>query len=164
MHKHIRTGIALFSLLVAVAVAQAGKPKTLQAEFSGQVLVSSEPLQLAGETEADMIATVRKARIREVAKHGEGDETSWSFQFTAFLDKAPRTSELSLDVYTAEGTRRYLTSKRMMGIDPKARILAGDMTLTAEDGVKPRTKVKLELTGKVGNREVTFATSTLTLR
>lgn len=165
MHMRVRLGVAMFLTFVAVAAAQAGKPRTVHDAFAGQIVISTSPLRPAGATEAAMIEDIRKAQVHEVTARDTGDdEVSWSFHFAAFLDKQPRISEMSLDVYAAEGDKRYITSKRMMGIDPRLQILASDMTLTEEDGVKPGAKYRLVLTGQVGNREVTFATALVTLR
>jgi hypothetical protein len=165
MQMRVRLGVAVFLTLVAGAVAQAGKPRTVRDAFSGQIVISTSPLRPAGETDAEMIEGIRKAHASELtARDGDGEEQSWTFFFTAFLDKQPRTSELSLDVYAAEGDKRYITSKRMMGIDPRLQILGSDMTLTEEDGVKPGARYRLVLTGQVGNRELTFATAVVTLR
>jgi hypothetical protein len=165
MHVRVRLGVAVFLTLVAGAVAQAGKPRTVRDAFAGQILVSTSPLRPAGATEVEMIAGIRAAQVHEITARDTGDEeASWSFFFTAFLDKQPRISEMSLDVYAAEDDKRYITSKRMMGIDPRLQILGSDVTLTAEDGVKPGARYRLALTGQVGNREVTFATAVVTLR
>jgi hypothetical protein len=166
MQMRVRLGVAVFLTFVAGAVAQAGKPRTVRDAFSGHIVISTSPLRPAGETEAEMIDGIRKAEVHEIAARdaGEDEEASWSFFFTAFLDKQPRTSELSLDVYAAEGDKRYIMSKRMMGIDPRLQILGSDMSLTEEDGVKPGARYRLVLTGQVGNRELTFATAVVTLR
>ena len=165
MHKLVRIGLAVFVTIVATASAQAGKPKSVLEAFSGQVLISTAPLKPAGETQEEIVEAFRKDSVQAVSPiDASAEELSWSFQFTAFLDKAPKLTELSLDVYAADGDKRYITSKRMMGVDPKIRILAGDMSINAEDGVKRGGKYRLVLTGQVGNREVTFASATLTLR
>ena len=165
MHKLVRIGLAVFVTIVATASAQAGKPKSVLEAFSGQVLISTSPLRPAGETQEEIIEAFREHSLPAVsATDASAEELSWSFYFTAFLDKASKLTELSLDVYAADGDKRYITSKRMMGIDPKIRILAGDMSLSEEDGVKRGGKYRLVLTGQVGNREVTFASATLTLR
>jgi hypothetical protein len=164
MHKRVRLCVAVFLTLVAGAVAQAGKPRTVQDAFAGDIVITTSPLRPAGDTEAAMIEDIRKARVHEIATRDAGsDDASWSFHFTAFLDRQPRISEMSLDVYAADGGR-YITSKRMMGIDPKLQILAGDMTLSEDDGVKPGARYRLALTGQVRNREVTFAAAVVTLR
>jgi hypothetical protein len=165
MHKLIRLGLAVFVTIVATASAQAGKPRSVLEAFSGQVLISTAPLKPAGETQEEIVASFRKDSLQAVAPiDASAEELSWSFYFTAFLDKASHLTELSLDVYAADGDKHYITSKRMMGIDPKIRILAGDMSISEEDGVKRGGKYRLVLTGQVGNREVTFASTTLTLR
>jgi hypothetical protein len=164
MHMRVRLGVAVFLTLVAGAVAQAGKPRTVHGAFAGHIVLSASPLRPSGATEAAMIDDIRRAQVHEITARDMGGEgVSWSFDFTAFLDKEPRISEMSLDVYAAEDGR-YITSKRMMGIDPKLQILAGDMMLTEEDGVKPGARYRLALTGQVRNREVTFATAVVTLR
>lgn len=164
MHKRVRFCVAVLLTFVAGAVAQAGKPRTVHDAFAGQIVITTSPLRPAGATEAKMIEDIREARVHQIAaRDAATDEPAWSFHFTAFLDKQPRISEMSLDVYTVDGDR-YVTSKRMMGIDPKLQILAGDMTLTEEDGVKTGARYRLALTGQVRNREVTFATAVVTLR
>ncbi|HWN66364.1 MAG TPA: hypothetical protein VNM90_01930 [Haliangium sp.] len=161
----VRLGVAVFLIFVAGAVAQAGKPRTVHGAFAGQIVISTSPLRPAGETEAEMIESIRAAHVQQItARDTDGEEASWSFYFTAFLDKQPRVSELALDVYAAEGDKRYITSKRMMGIDPRLQILGSDMTLTEEDGVKAGARYRMVLTGQVGNREVTFATAIVTMR
>jgi hypothetical protein len=164
MHMRVRLAFAAFLTIATVAGAHAGKPRTVQDAFAGHIVITTSPLRPAGATEAEMIEDIREARVHEITARDVGsDEPSWSFHFTAFLDRQPRITEMSLDVYAVEGDR-YITSKRMMGIDPKLQILAGDMTLTEEDGIKPGARYRLALTGQVGKREVTFATAVMTLR
>lgn len=165
MHMRVRFGVVVSLLLVAGAVAQAGKPRSVHDAFAGRILLSTSPLRPTGATESAMIEDFRKAAVHEVTARNSGDaEASWHFHFTAFLAKPPRISEMSLDVYTADDDNRYVTSKRMMGIDPRLQILAADMALTEEDGVKPGATYRLVLTGDVRGREVTFATAAVTLR
>lgn len=166
MHMRVRLGLATFLTIAAAAAgAHAGKPKSVVDAFAGDIVISTSPLRPAGATEAEMIEDIRSAKVHEIkAREADGELTSWSFHFAAFLDRAPRVTEMSLDVYTADDDRRYITSKRMMGIDPRLRILAGDMSLTEDDGVHPGERYRLVLTGQVGRREVTFATAVVTLR
>lgn len=165
MNKLVRLGVAVFVTIFASASVHAGKPKSVLEAFSGQVLISTAPLRPAGETQEEIVESFRKGSLQAVAPvDASAEDLEWSFYFTAFLDKASRLTELSLDVYAADGDKRYIASKRMMGIDPKLRILAGDMSLSEEDGVKRGGKYRLVLTGQMGDREVTFASATLTLR
>jgi hypothetical protein len=165
MHMRIRLSVVVSLILVAGAVAQAGKPRSVHDAFAGRVLLSTAPLRATGATEAAMIEDFRKAAVDEITSRDTGAaEAAWHFHFTAFLAKPPRVSEMSLDLYTADDDRRYITSKRMMGIDPTLQILAGDMTLNEDDGVKPGAAYRLVLTGAVRGREVTFATAVVTLR
>lgn len=165
MHVRVRLGVAVFLTVVAGAVAQAGKSRSVHDAFAGQILLSTTPLRPTGATEAEMIDDFRQAQVHEIAARETIDgEASWSFYFTAFLGKPPRVSEMSLDVYAADDDGHYITSRRMMGIDPRLQILAGDMMMTEEDGVRSGARYRLVLTGQVGHREVTFATAVVTLR
>lgn len=161
--KHL--GIALFIVTCTGLAAHAGVPQAVQQTFNGEIVITPAPLRAIAGSGSQIIDILEKTRVHELESlDAASDPLMWSFHFTAFLSRAPRTSELSLDFYTAGGSGRYVTSARLMGIDPAIRVLAGDVTVNEDDGLRPGTTYQVKLTGVVRGRELTFATTTVTLR
>lgn len=164
MKKISRLGIALFIATCAGSVASAGVPRTVQKAFNGEILITEVSFRAVAGSGVELIETLEKARLHELEPLDSTSSTlMWGFHFIAFLDRAPRIGELSLDFYTTDGSGRYVTSQRLMGIDPAIRILSGDVTLSEDDGLRPGATYRVKLTGVVRGRELIFATTTVTL-
>lgn len=143
-----------FALL---GTAHAGVSKKVQKVFRGQILITDGPLPEATGDDAATVSALKKARVKEL-KHTELDGVAeWSFDYTAFLKKKPKTSSLSVDFYTADKAKLYVANKGLMGIDPNLTVLSGTLTINEDDGLNRGRTYIIKVTGKVKGREVTFA-------
>jgi len=92
------------------------------------------------------------------------DSESWSFRLMSFPDKKPGTTTLSLLFYdVSDGKKRYLTSKDIT-CDPSATILASEVEVSVEDGVKPGMKIELALARIVGDKQTDLAKAKLSFK
>ena len=158
-------GSALVAALFTVfGVAQADVSKTVEKAFRGQILITDTPLPPAGETDAQTINAYKKATAKSLKSTDDDGTAQWSFLFTAFLKKAPRTEALSMDFYTDDKDKLYVADKRFVGIDPKGTILSGQVAITEDDGLVKGRSYVVKLTGKVKRREVVFAQAKLTMK
>ncbi len=154
----------LVALVAALGVAHADVSKKVEKAFRGQILITDAPLPPSGETDAQTINAYKKAKAKTLKSTDDDGTAQWSFLFTAFLKKAPKTGSLSMDFYTDDKDKLYVADKRFVGIDPKGTILSGQVAITEDDGlVKGRTYV-VKLTGKVKRKEVVFAKAKVTMK
>jgi hypothetical protein len=143
--------LALGSVAVAAGV---GKVK-------GQILVSDQPFPTLDDenTIADVVKKWGKGSIEK-----SKDTDSWAFRMMSFPDKKPGTSTLSLLFYdVSDGKKQYLTSKDI-SCDAGATILASEVEVTEEDGIKPGMKVEMALARIVGDRQTDLAKTKLTFK
>ncbi len=146
--------LAQTALATAWAAPKAGKLK-------GQILVSDEPIPTLDDE--DKMVEVLKKWQKPVIEKGKDDE-SWTFRMMSFPDKKPATTTLSLLFYDlSDGKRQYLTSKEI-SCDAEATILASELEVSVEDGVKPGMKVELQLAKISGNRVTELAKTKLTFK
>lgn len=172
LHASIRTsrtrrvGVVIAAMLFAATygVASAEVTKGLSKKLTGRILVTDRPLPQNIGDPAEAVAEYNKLDTHALSGQKAGSAKKWSFYFTAFMKRKPRTSNLALDFYTAGRKGRYVTSERFMGVDPQLAILAGHVELSENDGLKRGTKYRVVLTGKVRGREVVFAKTTLTMK
>jgi hypothetical protein len=145
-----------------VSTADADISKKVQAAFKGKLLISDAPLPDSAGDDKATIAAYNKAVIKEV-KGEPGDEvTSWRFNFTAFLTKAPGKADLSLDFYNA--SKEYVANKRLTVTDGSLTVISGEISFDENDNVNPNTTYTLQLTGKVKGKEVVFASAMLSMK
>jgi hypothetical protein len=141
------------ALLVAAGASAAGTGK-----LKGQILVSDEPMPKLDDedTMADVLKKWQKSTI-EKAK----DADSWSFHMVSFPDHKPGVTTLSLLFYDVSGGKpKYLTSKDIT-CEAGAEILASDVDVDGEDGIKPGMKVDLTLARIVGGKQTDLAKAKL---
>ncbi len=162
--KKTIASLAVGLLFATLGVAQADYSKRVQKAFRGSILITQGGLPGVKGSDKETIAAFKKARLAEVA-HTMGDEVpEWSFNFVAFMKKAPRVSKLSVDFYTDDKEKLYVANKDLTGIDPSIPILRGSLTISEDDGVNKGRRYIVKLTGTVKGREVTFATTKLTMK
>jgi hypothetical protein len=141
--------VALASALASAAVAWAGIGK-----LKGQIIVSDQPLP-TGETGDQMAAALLKAN-KTTVEHGKGTNI-WTIHVMAFLNSRPGVKQLSLMFYDlANGKRNYVASKDV-SCDVNAEILALDVDVSEDDGIKPGDKVELDMAKIVGDKETDLA-------
>jgi len=144
---------AMLAIILAGSVWAAGATK-----LRGQILVSDQPVPTLDDEEkvADVLKKWQKATIE---KPKEAD--SWSFHMVSFPERKPGVTTLSLLFYdVSEGKPRYLTSKDI-SCDAAAEILASDVDVSTEDGIKPGMKVDMTLAKIVGGRQTDLAKTKL---
>ena len=160
----INTSAAIVSSLLGLYIAfGAGSPGQASptAKLKGQIAVSDEPIPTLDD-EDTIAATVKKWQkpVIEKAKDAE----YWTFHMMSFPDKKPATTTLTLLFYdVSDGKRTYLTSKDI-SCDADATILASEVEVSVEDGIKPGMKVELALSRIVGDRQTDLARTKLTFK
>src|SRR5690606_36065525 len=152
-------------VIVARGAAQADLSQKVPKEFRGQLIITKGGLAVEGVDDAESISAIKKARLKEVAHISESDGVAeWSFDYVAFLNKAPKVTKLSVDFYTADKSEKYVANKGLMGIDPELPILSGTLSITEDDGPTRGQTYRVKITGKVKGKDVVFAETTVLLK
>jgi hypothetical protein len=164
MKSRILSASAIALVLAAVgATASADLSKKVIAEFKGQIVVSSEGLEAAGDDKA-AIAAIKKARLKEVKGEPNGDDVvAWKFNYTAFLKKTGAT-ELTFEFYTDDKDARYAANQRLAGVDPTTPVLTGAIEITEDDGLARGKSYKLKLSGKIKGKDVVLAETPIQMK
>ena len=146
-------------LVVGVGDARADLSKKVIAAFTGKIVVSGGRLE-AAENDKATIAKFKKGNVTVLkGEQNAEDAWEWAFSYTAFM-KSSGSSTLKLEFY--DGTK-YVADKTLTGVDPKMKVLEGDISISEDDGLTKGHKYTLKLTGTVRGRDVTFAQSLATL-
>lgn len=157
MTTHARRALAI-SVGLAATLAASVALAAGAAKLKGQILVSDEPLPTL-EDENTMVAVLKKWAKSSIEKDKGSD--SWTFRMMSFPDRKPGTTTLSLLFFdVSDGKKRYLTSKDIT-CDAAATILASEVEVSEEDGIKPGMKVELALSKIVGDKQTDLARSKL---
>ena len=144
------------ALAAAPAIAASGTAK-----LRGQIAVSDQPIPTLDD-EDKIAATVKKWQKQTIEKGPDAE--SWTFHLMSFPEKRPATTQLTLLFYdVSDGKRTYLTSKDI-SCDADATILASEVEVSTEDGVKPGMKVELALSRIAGDRQTELARTRLTFK
>lgn len=165
--RHTTAAVALLVVGVGVGSARADLPRKVLKTFNGSILVTTgAPLSTEFDSEAEMIKAWKKAKTTTLKAIDSGTGTAvWSFYVMAFMKKAPRASEISLDFYRIEGKKKvYAANERFQGIDPKLKLLSTRVELSEDDGLDRNRKYLVKLTVQHGKHEVVLATTTLQTR
>ena len=157
-------GVAV-AFLFAQPLARADLSKGVQKKLSGQILITAAPLPAGGESDAETLKQFRSLNLKSVA-HQKGAEgvPVWNFSYTAFLKRAPKSSELSIDFFTTDKEKLYVASKRLMGVDPKLRVLSGSLSISEDDNLSKGRTYDVKITVQVGKKHVDLATTRLTTK
>ncbi len=150
--------------LLAVSVAEADLSKAVQKKFRGKILVTTDILPTFEESDAETIKAYNKLNQSVVKSFNQDGLATWSFHFMAFMKKKPKTTQLSLDFYTTDKEKLFVADKRLAGVDPTLTLLSSRVEINEDDGLNKGRTYTVKLTGKVGKREVTFATTKLTMK
>jgi hypothetical protein len=152
------------TLMVASSDVRGEIPRAVQQEFRGQLLVTQGELPTdVGDAKAT-IAAYKKAIQSTVTHSPAGGVPTWTFHYTAFMNRAPGVTELSIDFFTDDKSRLYVANRRLMGIDPKLPILRGRLSITEDDGLLPGRDYVVQLTGRVRGKDVVFAQTKLSTK
>lgn len=109
--------------------------------FHGELVVTKDELP-EGKSDRDTIAKIHAAREKEVTGEPKGDVTAWTFHYTAFLT---RTGASSLKLWFLQG-KQLSADKNLDGIDPKSKVLTGDISIDEDEGVTKGKTYTVELT------------------
>jgi hypothetical protein len=153
--------LALLATTAMMSIAGAAWATSGTARLKGQILASDQPVPTLDDEDkvADTLKKWQKPVI-EKAKEAE----SWTFHIVSFPDKKPGATSLSLVFYdVSDGKPKYLTTKDV-SCDANAEILASDVEVDSEDGIKPGMKVDVTLARIVGNRQTDLAKTKLTFK
>lgn len=163
MKKLLGISAAIF-LLGTFGPSHADVSQVVQKAFRGKILITKGPLPAAGLTDAETISAYKKAGQRALSHSESEGIAEWSFQFTAFLKKPSKVTSMSVDFYTADKQKLYVANKRLLGVDAKAVIIAGALSINEDDGLVRGRNYVVKLTGQVRNKEVTFAQAKITMK
>lgn len=153
--------VAALAITAALAGSGVAATKSAGNALKGQILVSDQPIpSLDDETKMNDVLKKWGKQTLEKAKDAE----SWSFNMMSFPDKKPGATTLTLLFYdVSNGKRTYLTSKDI-SCDAAATILASEVEVSVEDGVKPGMKIELALARIVGDKQTDLARTKLTFK
>lgn len=159
MRNTLRTMATLAVLCVcgSAATALAAGPGKLK----GALVVSDQPLPSV-EDANKFVDAVRKWGRSEIPKP-EGTDT-WSFHVVAFPDKKPGSSSLTLLFFDASGGKREYLTRKDINVDANADILAFDIDVTVEDGIKPGQPVEMVLARITGDKQFDLAKAKVTFK
>lgn len=157
-------GAPALALVAAVAVAQAGIGKSVQKHFKGQVLITLQALPTDITSPKATIKAFEKLRQRVLHHETDDGTPTWSFQMTAFMKRAPRTSRLSLDFYTDDHAHKYVANAGLMGVDPRVPILSTHVSISTDDGLDVNKRYDVRLTATLHGREVVLARTKVTTK
>jgi len=158
-------GIAMAVSLLTLAMsasARADLPKKVQAKFKGQIIITDEPLPEVGDAK-EGVGIIKKLDKSSLKGDEEDGVMSWTFYYTAFLKKAPKGGELSLDFHTADKENLYVANKRLQ-IKGTLTIIEGRITITEDDGPSRNKTYNLILRAKEGGKEIEVAKTKLNLK
>lgn len=158
------------SLLLLVLLAFVGTPALAHAElskkviaaFKGKIVITAGDLPDGGD-EAATIAAIKKSQLAEISGEKNAEEVmSWTFRYTAFLSKTGPTS-LTMAFFTNDKKKKYVADQRLDGVDPKSPVLAGEVTITADDGLSKGQSYLIKLIAESGGKQAVLAQTTLTV-
>jgi len=159
-HRAARV-LALLATMSIAAVGGAAWATSGTAKLKGQILASDQPVPTLDD-EDKVADTLKKWQKPVIEKPKEAD--GWTFHIVSFPDRKPGTSTLSLVFYdVSDGKPKYLTTKDV-SCDANAEILASQVEVDSEDGIKPGMKVDVTLARIVGDRQTDLAKTKLTFK
>lgn len=147
----VSASLVLASILFTAAMGQAASGG---GKLKGQILVSDQPIPTLDDE--DTVADTLKKWQKSTIERSKGAE-SWSFRIVSFPEKNPGVDTLSLVFYdVSDGKPKYLTSKEI-SCDPAAEILASEVEVDGEDGIKAGMKVDITLSRIAGGKQLDLA-------
>jgi hypothetical protein len=151
---------AIVVVLATAGVAQADFSAKVIAAFKGQIVVSNDEVDTAGNDKATIDA-FKKARLKEVKGEPNGDDVqSWHFYYTAFLNAKPATGDLKLEFYVGD---KYVADQHLTGVDMSTPVMNGHIDITEDDGPAKGKAYTLKLVGTVKGKDVVYSTTPITL-
>ncbi len=137
--------ILLFSVLAFLSAypLSADLSRAVIAAFKGQIVITRNELP-EGRNDKDTIAKIKAARVKEIAGSLDASNvTYWTFQYAAFLGRTG-SSNLRL-VFSHAGKTK--ADKHLSGVDPKAPVLTGEISINEDEGIERGKLYTLQLIG-----------------
>lgn len=142
--------------LLSGGYASADMSKTVIGAFRGQLVITKDELP-EGKNDKETIAKIKAAKLAALTGEAQEDVQHWSFHYTAFLSKTG-ASTLKLEFYSG---KQLAADKTLDGIDPKNGVLAGDISITEDEGLTKGKTYTVKLTTP---SNATVASTTLTMK
>lgn len=134
---------------------------SLYRSFRGHLLVAEQPL-----LDANGVGSAKelKKRSRDTLESEDVDGVAtWSFHYAAFLSRAPKTEEVSLDFYKRNKERTYVGNV-VIGVDPETTIVIGDVEIDEDCGPSPGVTYDVVVRTRGLKKERELASARITLR
>ncbi len=153
--------VMALAALVFVADAGVAWPASGAAKLKGQILASDQPVPTLDDE--NKVADTLKKWQKSVIEKPKDSET-WTFNVVSFPTSKPGVTQLSFLFYdVSDGKPKYLTTKDVT-CEANAEILASQVEVDSEDGIKPGMKVDVTLSKIVGNKQTDLAKTKLTFK
>ncbi len=110
--------------------------------FKGKLVISKDELS-DGKNDKETISKIKSETLSELVGTKNDDVTAWKFHYTAFLKRMGNT-QLRMEFY--KDGKQYSADKRLDGIDPKAPVLAGWISITEDEGLNRNHSYLIKLT------------------
>jgi hypothetical protein len=161
-HRRLLSAAVLVAAAVAggrSGIASADLSKVVIAAFKGELVITKGELPEA-KTDKDTVAKIKTERIKELTGEAREDNVYWHFHYTAFLTK-PGASLLKMEFHTNDKDKKFVADKRLEGVDPKATVLSGDISISDDDGLAKGTSYIIKL---VNDKDAIVASTPLVMK
>jgi hypothetical protein len=161
--KHVRTSLlALSAIILSSSLALAGSSfSSLYRTFRGKLLVSDQ--QLVDPVNCSTTKAVKKRALKELVAEDVDGVATWTFHYAAFLSRAPKTSEVSIDFHKLDREQTYVGNV-VLAVDPSTTILIGELEFDEDVGPCPNTTYDVVIRTRGLKKERDLAKARITLR
>jgi hypothetical protein len=143
--KHLKLSSAVIAaVLAAGGVASADLTRNVISAFRGQIVITKDEITQQKDDKTT-IAKIKEARLKELTGEKHDDVAVWNFHYTAFLSKSGGSS-LKLEFITDDKDKRLSADKELEGVDAKASVLNGDITIDEDEGLTKGRSYIVKLT------------------
>jgi len=140
---------ALASLLLVSLAAEAKLSDAVVAAFKGK-LVLTRAAVAEGATDKDTIAKLKAAQLTELVGKPGDDGESWTFHYTAFLNKTGNVA-LKVQFISAEVDGRLANETAISIPDVDLPVLSGELTIGESRGLVRGKAYLLKLVNDKGD-------------
>jgi hypothetical protein len=135
-------------VLATGVVAEAKLSDAVLAAFRGKIVLSRGPVA-EGASDADTIAKLQAAQLRELTGTSTDDGLSWRFHYAAFLKKVGNLG-LKLQFVSGEKDRRFATASAIPVLDPQSGVVQGDLSVGESQGLERGKAYVIQLVNDKG--------------
>jgi hypothetical protein len=161
------SSLALIALIAGVALAtpaRADVSESLQKKLKGQLFLSDQAFDVAGDDDAAVVKSLKKQNKASLSHTEVSGTASWHIAFLACMSRKPGVSEVSLDFYTTGKKGEYVANKRLTGISPTLTLLSSEVDLSEDDGLNAGRTYVVKLTAQVKGKDVVLAQTKLSTK